>query len=227
MINMARGLEESLYEIETKAEQIRALEFIERDAIEETYRTTKRIAKNDDDELFWLGYDFNILFKEQFQYLLELRIKLSEEIKELVKLNIINNLELFVVQSPHRSEMSYNVELNYQNKTGQCSCEMFTIEECSCIHTLAVYRYINIHKNFYREKIRGSPQNAIPLCLRIEMFPLVGQKIGAYVAEELLEELDEKGELETSVSEIMNQLAASNESLEGCLPISSILSLAM
>ncbi|MDT1940467.1 MULTISPECIES: hypothetical protein [Carnobacterium] len=82
---MARGLEESLYEIETKAEQIRALEFIERDAIEETYRTTKRIAKNDDDELFWLGYDFNILFKEQFQYLLELRIKLSEEIKELVK----------------------------------------------------------------------------------------------------------------------------------------------
>ena len=157
----------------------------------------------------------------------QLDILEDEEIKELVKLNIINNLELFVVQSPHRSEMSYNVELNYQNKTGQCSCEMFTIEECSCIHTLAVYRYINIHKNFYREKIRGSPQNAISLCLRIEMFPLDGQKIGAYVAEELLEELDEEGELETSVSEIMNQLAASNESLEGCLPISSLLSLAI
>ena len=41
-----------------------------------------------------------------------------------------------------------------------------------------------------------------------------------------MEELDEK-ELETSVSEIMNQLAASNESLEGCLPISSLLSLAI
>ena len=43
----------------------------------------------------------------------------------------------------------------------------------------------------------------------------------------MLEELDEEGELETSVSEIMNQLAASNESLEGCLPISSLLSLAI
>ena len=88
----------------------------------------------------------------------QLDILEDEEIKELVKLNIINNLELFVVQSPHRSEMSYNVELNYQNKTGQCSCEMFTIEECSCIHTLAVYRYINIHKNFYREKSEVAPK---------------------------------------------------------------------
>lgn len=59
------------------------------------------------------------------------------------------------------------------------------------------------------------------------MFPLVGQEIGTYVAEELLEELDEEGKLETSVSEIINQLAASNEPLEGCLPISSLLSLAM
>ena len=81
---MVRDLEENLYEIRAKAEQIRALEFIESDAIEETYRTTKRIAKNPNDELFWLGYDFNVLFTEQFQYLLELRIKLSEEIKELV-----------------------------------------------------------------------------------------------------------------------------------------------
>ena len=134
---------------------------------------------------------------------------------------------MFVVQSPHRNERSYNVELNYQNKTGQCSCEMSTIKECSCIDTLAVYCYINIYKNFYLEKIRGTPQNAIPLCLRIEMFPLVGQKIGTYVAEELLEELDEEGKLETSVSGIMNQLAASNKPLEECLPISSLLSLAM
>ena len=88
----------------------------------------------------------------------QLDILEDEEIKELVKLNIINNLELFVVQSPHRSEMSYNVELNYQNKTGQCSCEMFTIEECSCIHTLAVYRYINIHKISIGKKSEVAPK---------------------------------------------------------------------
>ncbi|WP_207696639.1 hypothetical protein DOK67_0002300 [Enterococcus sp. DIV0212c] len=82
---MDRDLEGNLYEISMKAEQIRALEFIESDAIEQTYQTTKKIAKNYKEELFWLGYDFNILFKEQFQYLLELRIKLSEEIKELVE----------------------------------------------------------------------------------------------------------------------------------------------
>lgn len=39
----------------------------------------------ENDELFWLGREFNILFKEQFQYLLELRIKLSEEIQGLVE----------------------------------------------------------------------------------------------------------------------------------------------
>lgn len=60
MINMAKDLEESLYEIEMKAEQIRALEFIERDAIQETYRTTKRIAKNDDDELFLWEFFFGV-----------------------------------------------------------------------------------------------------------------------------------------------------------------------
>ncbi|WP_206913510.1 hypothetical protein IGL98_001390 [Enterococcus sp. DIV0840] len=82
---MARDLEENLYNIRMKAEQIRALEFIEVDAIEKASGSTKRIAKNDNDELFWLGREFNILFKEQFQYLLELGIKLSEEIEGLVE----------------------------------------------------------------------------------------------------------------------------------------------
>lgn len=57
MINMARDLEESLYEIETKAEQIRALEFIERDAIEETYRTTKRMTM-----MNFFGWDVNLIY---------------------------------------------------------------------------------------------------------------------------------------------------------------------
>ncbi|MFD2388059.1 hypothetical protein [Enterococcus rivorum] len=66
MMNMARDLEESLYERETKAEQIRALELIERDGIEETYRTTKRITKNDDELFFGWGMILIFYLKNNF-----------------------------------------------------------------------------------------------------------------------------------------------------------------
>ena len=140
------------------------------------------------------------------------------EIKELVEMKIINSDEIFEVKSFDITKAAYAVRIDYEDKTNNCSCKLFTMDTCKCQHSALVYKYIEIYSKYYFEKIRDIEPTSINLCLNVEMIPFLGTAVGSMVAQELIKDFKMEKNIHDMNFLLMNRTCMSIAHLLNTLP---------